>query len=468
MHAARSIKTGSNLLTAGACRHNPNKEQTMKINLMSVENVKRIQLVNIEPKGNSIVIGGNNGQGKTSLLDSIEWLLRGARHIPGKPVRDGEDHARIVVETEKFKITRTFTGKSSQLVLASIDGAEYKSPQSLLDEWASDMTYDPVAFTRLKAKEQVDMLKKLLGLDFDAMDADRKALYEERTAVGRDLKNAEGLFASFTFTPEEEELEPVDYEKAIGNLREAEAGARHRENLIRDIHDGDGRLVELADKVSELGQAHQRDLQRLKEEYELAVQSSTTAYKEAVNATARDRDELSKSLTDMNNKLAEMPEPAIEELTGIVTNAGKINDICRKRVERDKVASDIKSCQDVVDELTNKIKAIDEEKKSLLADAKFPVDGLSFGDGMLVYNGIPFDQASMGEQIKVAIGMGMASSPELRVLLVRDGAYLDDEALKSIMEMAVEQDIQLFIERVGDGKECQVIIEDGKVAQSKD
>ena len=44
----------------------------MKINKLEIENVKRIKAVRLEPAQNGLtVIGGNNNQGKTSVLDSI-------------------------------------------------------------------------------------------------------------------------------------------------------------------------------------------------------------------------------------------------------------------------------------------------------------------------------------------------------------------------------------------------------------
>ena len=45
---------------------------SVKITSLEVENVKRVKAVQLAPSENGLtIIGGNNGQGKTSVLDSI-------------------------------------------------------------------------------------------------------------------------------------------------------------------------------------------------------------------------------------------------------------------------------------------------------------------------------------------------------------------------------------------------------------
>lgn len=62
----------------------------MKINKLEIENVKRIKAVRLEPAQNGLtVIGGNNNQGKTSVLDSIAWALGGEKYRPSEAARAG-------------------------------------------------------------------------------------------------------------------------------------------------------------------------------------------------------------------------------------------------------------------------------------------------------------------------------------------------------------------------------------------
>jgi ATPase subunit of ABC transporter with duplicated ATPase domains len=114
------------------------------------------------------------------------------------------------------------------------------------------------------------------------------------------------------------------------------------------------------------------------------------------------------------------------------------------------------------DDLTKQIEAIDEDKEKQLKAAKFPVDGLSFDSEGVLYNGVPFGQASQAERIRVSVSIAAALNPKLRIALIRDGSLLDSESMKLLNELAAEKDMQIWIESVMDEKEpgC-IFIEDG-------
>ncbi|HUX15064.1 MAG TPA: hypothetical protein VMW52_01240, partial [Phycisphaerae bacterium] len=112
---------------------------------------------------------------------------------------------------------------------------------------------------------------------------------------------------------------------------------------------------------------------------------------------------------------------------------------------------------------------LDEQKRRALADAKYPIVGLSLNDqGEILYDGIPFAQAAQSEQLRVSMAIGLAANPKLRVCLIRDGSLLDDDSLADLARMAGEADAQVWVERVGEDKRCSVIIENGEVKDATD
>ena len=60
----------------------------VKIVSLDIENVKRVQAVSLEPATTGLtVIGGDNNQGKTSVLDAIMVALGGESKMPSNALR---------------------------------------------------------------------------------------------------------------------------------------------------------------------------------------------------------------------------------------------------------------------------------------------------------------------------------------------------------------------------------------------
>src|SRR4051812_37263172 len=80
----------------GSHRHRPfPPPHPMKIISLHAENVKRLKAVDITPDSPTVVIAGKNGQGKSSVLDSILLALAGkdAAKLMTRPIRDGAERA---------------------------------------------------------------------------------------------------------------------------------------------------------------------------------------------------------------------------------------------------------------------------------------------------------------------------------------------------------------------------------------
>ena len=129
----------------------------MKIIALEAENVKHLRVVNINPDGSLVVIGGDNAQGKTCVLDAIEYALNGASSIPVKPIRHGQTKARVVLDLGDIVVTRTFTAKGTNLIVKNKDGAIFPSPQAMLDKLVGELSFDPLEFSKMDAKKQSEV-----------------------------------------------------------------------------------------------------------------------------------------------------------------------------------------------------------------------------------------------------------------------------------------------------------------------
>lgn len=414
----------------------------MKIIELRAANVKRLRAVRITPDGVMQVIGGRNAQGKSSVLDAI-WLALGGRDASSataRPIRDGEEAASVTLDLGEHIVERTWAAGSgtSKLTVKSKDGATYSRPQEMLNALVGRLSFDPLEFTRMSGREQRDTLLKLIDLpiDLDALDAERAALYDSRRLIGQQRKALGAI-------PYVDPDAPVEEQPAADVLRRIADGQEHN------------RLIEERKaRLSWMDGDHERvsaQVERLRAELAEAEQKLTDIEKGRESA----REALREAGDPVDLTALQSELDGLEAANAAArANRGALD----KAAEADALDDEYAAKSAAIDQ-------VDRQKADALAEARMPVDGLGIDDDGLTFNGIPLTQASSAEQIRVSVAMGMALNPKLRVLMVRDGSLLDEDAMQAIREQVEDGDFQLFIERVGDSDEGAVIIEDGEVAE---
>lgn len=425
----------------------------MKIIALEAENVKRLKAIKIEPKGPIVEIAGRNGQGKTSILDAIYWAICGTKHVQSKPIRAGEDEARICLDLGEIKVTRRFrtTKKgdvATEVVIENEAGARFPSPQSMLDALTGELAFDPLQFARAPAKQQFDMLRKFVPeVDFEAIDAANKVDFLKRTDVNRRAKEARAAADQIGII--QEDTRPVDEAALIDELDGAGKENATLEQRRARREQVSARIAGLRDGVEE-----KRD--------EIARLESRIT--EIRNEIQRDDEEAAQQQTRLDEAGA-LPDPIdTAPIRAKLAAAKETNALVEKALEKKRLQERSRGLEEESDALT---KAIDERnatKQKAIAEAQMPVDGLSFGDGEVLLNGVPFDQGSDAEQLRASVAIAAAMNPKLRVIRVRDGSLLDDDAMQALEQMAGERDLQIWIERVGETTgRFGVVISDGEI-----
>ena len=159
---------------------------SMKINKLEIENVKRIKAVKVEPKANGLtVIGGNNNQGKTSVLDSIAWALGGERYKPSQATREGSviPPTLHIVMNNGLVVERK--GKNSALKVTDPNGQ--KAGQQLLNEFVEQLALDLPKFMEASGTEKAKILLQIIGVgpQLAQFEQQEEELYQERLYIGR-------------------------------------------------------------------------------------------------------------------------------------------------------------------------------------------------------------------------------------------------------------------------------------------
>jgi DNA repair exonuclease SbcCD ATPase subunit len=423
----------------------------VRITALEVENVKRIQAVHLEPASTGLtVIGGDNRQGKTSVLDAIMAALGGEKFTPTAAVRSGADKGQVTVTLSNgITVTRSFTGKGSYLKVS--DPAGGRGGQMLLNEFVSEFALSLGKFLVQSDKEKTKTLLQIIGVDLTPYEERHKKLYAEREQTGRLRDRAKG------------HAESMPYNEAVGT----------------EILTPSDIMAELEAKVSK--NAKNREIRQKAEAFRAQIRMQETrvaAGEEAVADLERrlsearcELEERKAGLDRMRNELgaAQTVAAAVqdEDVTAIKTRLAQIEDTnaeVRKNLEREKALAEAEGYADEYRALTRQIEANQAELRSLLDGATMPLEGLSVEGGVLTYGGQAWDCMAGADQLRVATAIVRKLNPSCGFVLIDRLEQMDLATLREFAAWLRSEGLQAITTRVSRGDECSIIIEAGEVS----
>lgn len=421
-----------------------------RIKNLYVSNIKRIRCVDITPNADVVVLEGKNAQGKSSILDAIEYALCGKSSIPTKPVRDGADTAEIRIDIGDFVVTRTWskTG-NSYLKVESKQGAEpVQSPQAWLDSIIGKLSFDPYGFVQMNPTERLAELKAVTGLDFSKEEKEYNDAYAERTLINRDIASVDAEAKAYINLPELKEQRSIEIVQA--EIDKAEAHNEHESTITKQRQ-------EAWDEVTRT-EKRKKDAEVEMEELKLKLKNLKAVYDEVY---IPEHDAATKAFKSLPEALPYRDVSALRnELKDIAATSGVIAKHERKKELVNKI-SELKKKLQSIEKTMEKQKEIKAEK---LKNADYPVDGLSLERDDVYFKGQPFAQLSDAQKISISMAIAVKQNPGLKFVKIQNGSLLDRESMAKIEAFAKENDFQVWIERVADEPSAgAVYIEDGEI-----
>lgn len=404
----------------------------MKITSLELANVKRIKALRLEPTENGLtVIGGKNGQGKTSVLDAIAYAFGGAKYKPTNLKREGAVGDTIIhIETDNGLIIER-KGKNAALTVTDKEGTRHG--QAILDALISDLAINLPKFHNASTQDKAKILLRTLGIEEElaALDKDEKTKCDTRTIVGREADQKKKAAADMPWY-EDAPKTKMSIKELLEKQQEVLTRNGERAKARQELANNKNRLEQLKAKEELMRQ----DMFRIGEEIAGLTAAITTA-KEV------DADE------------------DTSELEAQITNFEAINEKVKANEERTRREAEADVLQDQYDSLTAEIEEIRQKKLALLENAKFPISGLAIENGELTYDGKSWDCMSGSQQLIVDCAIASKLNPECRVVLLDKLEQLDLETLTEFGKWLETQDLQCIATRVSTGDECTLIIEDG-------
>lgn len=403
----------------------------MKINQLEIENVKRIKAVKVDVANNGLtIIGGNNNQGKTSVLDSIAWALGGDRFRPSQAVREGSmvpPNLHIVMNNG-LVVERK--GKNSDLKVTDPTGK--KGGQQLLNEFVNQLALDLPKFMESSGKEKANTLLQIIGIgeQLKVLERQETEQYNRRRAIGQ-IADQKKKFAK----------EQVFYPEAPKDIVSASELIRKQQSIL----------------------AKNGENQRKREQLHQLEQESQNI-NDQLAALLKKQEMIQNDLVVARRSATDLVDESTAELEASISNIEEINRKVRANLDKEKAEEDAREYQRQYDELTNELEDTRKQKTDLLKNAELPLPELSVNDGELVYKGQKWDNMSGSDHLKVATAIVRKLNPKCGFVLLDKLEQMDLITLKEFGQWLEEEGLQAIATRVSTGDECSIIIEDGYVA----
>lgn len=415
---------------------------SVKIAALEAENVKRIKAVALTPSPTGLtIVGGNNNQGKTSVLDALAWALGGEKFRPTAAVRDGAlapPHLKVILSNG---VVVERKGKNSSLTVTDPTGQ--RSGQQLLNAFVEPLALDLPRFMQASDKDKADTLLNIIGVGdaLTGLDREIKALYDRRTVIGQIGAQKRHAAEELTEYPDAPS-EPVS---AIELIQQQQEILLHNADNQRKRM----KLAQLEEQEKQLG----RRVQELSQELEMVEHQLTAVQQDVQDAT---------------KTVAQLQDESTAELEQSIRNVEEINRQVSANLAKSKAQDEAERYAQEYTALTVQIKAKRTARMDLLNGADLPLTGLGVEDGSLTYNGKHWQDMSGSDQLRVATAIVRRLNPDCGFVLLDKLEQMDLATLAEFGSWLQAEGLQAIATRVSTGGECQIIIEDGRVKDAEE
>lgn len=426
----------------------------MKLLKAKVKNFKEIGEKEVEVNGRSFYVLGRNGGGKSSFLQAIASPAN-AKVRPLEPVKTGEKRAEVELYIgdgkENYTVDMTWEPNKSKgkAKVKDKNGKTVKGGKAAVDKIFGDISFDIMEFVSMAktssggvsqagVKKQVETMRAIVPDEVNQkLDGVDEAIKQKKEDKSYKKKRAEELKAQLgekEFTQEEIDKysEPIDTSE-----------------IDKEIEDVNNRVI-----------AHREKKQR-REKIQTDIQSNNSeieSLKEKIKTLEGQNKELEEEKKELSEYLEKSEEPSTERLYQKKREAEKHNEEYRRVSSYMEKYKEYRTLIDEHESLSEEIKNEEASKKQLFAEAKLPVENMTFDESGIYVDGLPLrdDQIERSRLIDIGCDMAMALNPDLKVIFIYDGSLLDEETCEKILQKIESNGYQCIMEMVSDDSELKI------------
>lgn len=430
----------------------------MRLNKVSISNIMGLKELIFEP-GSIVEISGQNGSGKTSVIESIKAALQGGNDAT--LLRNGAEKGEIVLELDSgMTITKTVKGKSSTTVTDST-GRKMPQPQTELDRLYDLFSVNPIQFLTAKPDKRAEVLLETLkievtdeelGIDkycqeildksttnysqiedgLERIEKIHDTLYEKRTTVNSSIKDKKTTIEQLNKSIEGFDVVPGVIEAQIeelANLQKARLTAKEERNT-EYLNERDSQLNEIEEERAKILAELDERKQKAVAEYQAKKDDMYSRFELVFNKSEQE-------LSVLRSKMQQI---------GAINNTLEI--ISSNEAELEILQENAESLNTNLD----RIKAV---KLSKLAN--LPIKGLEIQGKNIFIDGVPFDRVNTAKQISIAVEVAKLRAGELGIICVDGIERLDTNTFTEFKkQIEMNGKLQVFVTKVDDNPELQI------------
>ena len=433
----------------------------MKIQHLRISNILGITDLEITPGGTLTEISGDNGLGKTSVLEAIKAATQGGHDAT--LLRAGCEKGEVVlVMDDGTQLHKQVSATKSTLDLIK-DGKKIPRPSDTIKGLTDLLSVNPVDFLTAPKKDRVKVLLEAMPITVDAaklsemshmpvkaqagldglalLDSVRSQVYEDRTGTNRAVREKEATINQLQIAMPEVPGGIEGDEATLQQTLEQARAARDTETARIDA-----KLTSVRKASAEQLQAFKDDAQRRIDAIRAECQTSIDSERAA--------------LADTEAKASRVRQKALDTFTATAApisetlNAIRMNRTALAKREQTKetilqMETELGDLRADAERQSASIDAIDAYKSVLLNS--LPIPGLEVKAGEVFRHGLPFDRLNTAQQVDIAIEIAKLRAGDLAVCCVDRFECLSPATFEEFKKRAETSGLQLFITRVEPG-----------------
>ena len=483
----------------------------MKISKIRIKNL--FGITEYEATGKDVELLGQNGAGKTSIIDSIRLALTNSSNRD-VIVKQGANEGEVLIEIDDgINILRKKrAGKADYVSVKDKDGQSVSKVETFLRTLFTSIQLSPIEFIALDSKEQNRIILDLIDFKWDLEwikeqfgELPQKVNYQQnilrvlydiqsiqgdyylrREGLNRDIRNKKASIEDIGKTL------PAGYDAhkwRNKDLLEIHEQIRIATNKNKEIEADKLKLASIDSQITKENEIKEKSVNTLRERVSVTVDALSVDIEDIKNQIDKLTKQIANKQEEKNLMLARGDEnfkgieethqkkvqeildiqkqlnakvvasapvdisPLLEEAETIEQMKGFLNEYSRMIV----LQGEVEQIKESSEELTSKIKKARTLPAEILKQCTIPVAGLTVVDGEPRINGLPISNLSDGEKLLLCVDIANEKKNALNLLLIDGVEKLCTENRNALYAKCKSKGVQFIATRTTDDPELTII-----------